>query len=75
MKKVTARFQVSFSTRGEIWVSKCENFWETTNADSDGREFIPTTVEFLTDDGMHVELMATGAYRIIETGEIGMCKL
>lgn len=74
MRKV-AHFTLSLGNGRELGFSRIEKFQETTNMDSDAREFIPTTVEYITDDGMHLEPMKTGAYRIIETGEIGMCKL
>jgi len=74
MRKVTS-FVISIGNGREIECKKIENYYDATNQDSEGRELIATTVEYVTNDGRQLEPLQTGAFRIIDTGEIGMVKL
>ena len=68
MRKVT-HFQIERAGKG-LDVSKIENFADVTNQDSAEPEYIPTTIEYVVEDGTHLMPLECGTFRIQETGEI-----
>ena len=51
-------------------VSEVQEYAETTNFDSPGREFIPAMKSYVADNGYHLNALAAGAFEVVETGEV-----
>jgi hypothetical protein len=69
MEKVTY-FWATLRDGKETRVAKVEKYTEVTNADSVAQEFIPTIVSYRTDEGYHLTPMESGAFKVVETGEV-----